>query len=57
VLIDKGILCSQQLVLQPAVVRPQDLHHGVEGLILPSVLVEVLAQLGKVVELFTHLAL
>jgi hypothetical protein len=53
-LIDEGVLRGQQLVLQPAIVRPQDLHQSVQGLILSSIPVEVLAQLGKAVELFAR---
>jgi hypothetical protein len=56
-LVDEGVLCGHQLVLQAIVVRLQDLHQGIQGFILSPVPIEVRAQLGKAIELFARLAL
>jgi hypothetical protein len=56
-LVGEGVLHSHELVLQPAVVRPQGLHHGIKGLILSPVPIKVRAQLGEAIELLARLAL
>jgi hypothetical protein len=56
-LVDEGVLHVHHVVFQPAAVRLQGFHQGIQGLILSPVPVQLGAQFSEAIKLFARQAL